>query len=164
MALLKCPDCEKDVSDKAVACPNCGSPIAGNQSLNTAPASFIGVKSGLIPEEIQRQLPLEAKSILSSVTFDGKFILISRGRMNPLGKGETKIAISSINSIEWRAPGLNSGFLRFNVAQGLIRTEKLGANRAMDAAKDDHAVLALRSHSEGLLKLKDLVEQVINSI
>jgi predicted amidophosphoribosyltransferase len=31
MALLKCPDCERDVSDKAASCPNCGSPISTNQ-------------------------------------------------------------------------------------------------------------------------------------
>ena len=28
MALIKCPECEKDVSSSAVACPNCGHPIA----------------------------------------------------------------------------------------------------------------------------------------
>ena len=28
MALIKCPDCEKEVSDAAPYCPNCGRPIA----------------------------------------------------------------------------------------------------------------------------------------
>lgn len=27
MAMIKCPDCGKDVSDKAKACPECGCPI-----------------------------------------------------------------------------------------------------------------------------------------
>ena len=27
MALLKCPECGKDVSDKAAACPQCGCPV-----------------------------------------------------------------------------------------------------------------------------------------
>ena len=27
MALIKCPECGKDVSDKALACPNCGFPV-----------------------------------------------------------------------------------------------------------------------------------------
>lgn len=27
MALIKCPECEKEISDKAVRCPNCGYPI-----------------------------------------------------------------------------------------------------------------------------------------
>lgn len=28
MALINCPECGKQVSDKAVSCPNCGCPIA----------------------------------------------------------------------------------------------------------------------------------------
>lgn len=28
MALIKCPECGKEISDKAGACPNCGCPIA----------------------------------------------------------------------------------------------------------------------------------------
>lgn len=27
MALIKCPECEKEISDKAVSCPNCGYPM-----------------------------------------------------------------------------------------------------------------------------------------
>lgn len=28
MALIKCPECGKEISDKATACPNCGCPMA----------------------------------------------------------------------------------------------------------------------------------------
>lgn len=35
MALLKCPECTHDVSDKAVSCPNCGYPM--NMPTNTKP-------------------------------------------------------------------------------------------------------------------------------
>lgn len=31
MALITCPDCQKQVSDQAPACPNCGRPIAAAQ-------------------------------------------------------------------------------------------------------------------------------------
>src|SRR2546425_8362560 len=27
MALIKCPECERDVSDKATVCPHCGYPV-----------------------------------------------------------------------------------------------------------------------------------------
>lgn len=27
MALIKCPECHKEISDKAISCPNCGCPI-----------------------------------------------------------------------------------------------------------------------------------------
>ena len=33
MALIKCPGCGKEVSDKAIACPSCGHPI-GKEKIN----------------------------------------------------------------------------------------------------------------------------------
>lgn len=30
MALIKCQECNKEISDKAASCPSCGCPIAGN--------------------------------------------------------------------------------------------------------------------------------------
>jgi uncharacterized membrane protein YvbJ len=30
MALIECPECGKEVSDKAPGCPQCGAPIAGS--------------------------------------------------------------------------------------------------------------------------------------
>ncbi len=32
MALMPCPECEKEVSDKAPTCPNCGTPIANREA------------------------------------------------------------------------------------------------------------------------------------
>jgi hypothetical protein len=36
MALIPCPECKKDISDKAVACPQCGLPLAKPRSLRQA--------------------------------------------------------------------------------------------------------------------------------
>ncbi len=33
MALINCPECNKEISDKASSCPNCGYPIASQESL-----------------------------------------------------------------------------------------------------------------------------------
>lgn len=35
MALINCPECKKQVSDKASACPNCGYPL-GNISISSS--------------------------------------------------------------------------------------------------------------------------------
>ncbi|WP_206046916.1 zinc ribbon domain-containing protein [Mangrovimicrobium sediminis] len=35
MALINCPECDKEVSDKAPACPNCGAPIAKSEAKPT---------------------------------------------------------------------------------------------------------------------------------
>lgn len=32
MALIQCPDCQRDVSDAAPACPGCGRPIRGAET------------------------------------------------------------------------------------------------------------------------------------
>lgn len=36
MALIQCPECSKEISDKAVSCPNCGLPINNLNTTNTA--------------------------------------------------------------------------------------------------------------------------------
>jgi len=46
MALIACPECEKEVSDKAPTCPNCGAPIAAHapsepQCVKTTEDSFV---------------------------------------------------------------------------------------------------------------------------
>lgn len=50
MALLKCPDCGHDVSDKAQSCPNCGCPvITSPASENTGTTSQNVVVTGVDP-------------------------------------------------------------------------------------------------------------------
>ncbi len=43
MALIKCSECDNDVSDKAAACPKCGAPVAGVKS-KAAPSAAKTVK------------------------------------------------------------------------------------------------------------------------
>ncbi|GEM_PF-4176548 len=37
MSLIKCPECEKDISNKATSCPNCGCPLNNSQSQSSTP-------------------------------------------------------------------------------------------------------------------------------
>jgi membrane protein YdbS with pleckstrin-like domain len=37
MALINCPDCGREVSDQAVACPRCGYPVAAKRDAGAAP-------------------------------------------------------------------------------------------------------------------------------
>ena len=34
MAFIKCPECGKEISEKASSCPSCGYPIIGEMLLN----------------------------------------------------------------------------------------------------------------------------------
>lgn len=43
MALIKCPECGKEISDKAAACPNCGCPISGSNVVSKPTTAQIRV-------------------------------------------------------------------------------------------------------------------------
>ena len=58
MALIKCPECEKDISDKSKACPHCGFPFP-EQTLQENKIVFDSVKEPekkviLVNEQIGR--------------------------------------------------------------------------------------------------------------
>jgi zinc-ribbon domain len=50
MALIKCPECQHQVSDKAVSCPSCGHPIARGASTLDCGAESSSVIPLLTPE------------------------------------------------------------------------------------------------------------------
>ena len=46
MALMTCPECSHRVSDKALACPSCGYPIAGDGAPRSGVAQVVGRVAG----------------------------------------------------------------------------------------------------------------------
>jgi hypothetical protein len=46
VALIKCRECGKEVSDKAAACPGCGAPIGSGSSAPQTVANFTVKRSG----------------------------------------------------------------------------------------------------------------------
>lgn len=51
MALMQCPECKHQISDQAVACPNCGAPVKGpatasvpsKEKKKTSPATWVAL-------------------------------------------------------------------------------------------------------------------------
>lgn len=41
MALIRCAECQREVSDRAAACPGCGAPVQNASSSQAAPASSV---------------------------------------------------------------------------------------------------------------------------
>ena len=54
MALIKCPECGKEISDKAVACVNCGYPIREFLSDNQEAVSDEVNESARKPDKTER--------------------------------------------------------------------------------------------------------------
>ena len=46
MALKPCPECKREVSDRAAACPHCGSPMAAPKPLQTTEDSALNRNRG----------------------------------------------------------------------------------------------------------------------
>lgn len=41
MALISCPECSKEISDKAIACPNCGNPMSTSVAVAQQPSELV---------------------------------------------------------------------------------------------------------------------------
>lgn len=78
MALIKCPECGKKVSDKAIACPNCGYPMNSRKKGNIFKSSIEALSFcydflGMDPEFLDLRNPIETLDKLPS-RFKGKII------------------------------------------------------------------------------------------
>jgi hypothetical protein len=51
MALIKCPDCGRDVSDAAIACPQCGRPVTGAPRTNQEPTGEAASAAATAPDK-----------------------------------------------------------------------------------------------------------------
>jgi hypothetical protein len=67
MALISCPDCNKDVSSNAPTCPGCGAPIAAARE-----STGSGVAQLSTIQETSKKL--KAHSLLSFLAFAGGLI------------------------------------------------------------------------------------------
>ena len=81
MALIKCPECGKDISNKAIVCPNCGNPISGE-----------AISSENIRNSVTKRKPLYWV-ILAILLLIIAFILINSIDGNELTKEEAEKAV-----------------------------------------------------------------------
>src|SRR4051812_25355947 len=69
MALIKCPDCCKDVSTKAVACPHCGHPVKTPGQIDPVKKYDTVVSSG--QSALRALLTLAGGATIAFLTFIG---------------------------------------------------------------------------------------------
>lgn len=58
MALIKCPECGKEISDKANSCPNCGCPIVEPSKEGTVKIKIPNVDLGILGIMSSRQVSI----------------------------------------------------------------------------------------------------------
>ena len=74
MSLIKCPECNKEISDKATACPNCGFPIQdkhlNSQASSTAKTSICPKCGFIYISECKKCKTCGIKLIDTDIAFD----------------------------------------------------------------------------------------------
>ena len=76
MAIIKCPECGKEISDKATSCPNCGFPLIKGQPEKEKPKE---------PSTVEKVLKSStARQVGSTVARE-----LTRGLLGVLGLGRS---------------------------------------------------------------------------
>lgn len=70
MALIKCPECGKEISSMAKACPNCGCPVAEMKSGGTVKIKMPNINLGIIGIFSSRRATVE--TINGKVLWEGQ--------------------------------------------------------------------------------------------
>jgi predicted amidophosphoribosyltransferase len=68
MALIKCPECAKDVSNKAHFCPNCGDPIKINRAEEREDASILLAEKAVDASTLLAEKTQESAELLAITT------------------------------------------------------------------------------------------------
>ena len=104
---------------------------------------------------------IEAKGYSGTVSFDGEFVTIGRGRglgRLVVGKGEKRIPIRHVTAVQLKPAGpLVNGFIQFSLGGGNERRSTFG-RQTMDAGGDENSVVFTRKQQPAFDVLRAAVE------
>lgn len=130
MALIECPECKKQISDRAVSCPNCGYPLKQQQTNNADENEYL-----CCPKCHSRELHSEHQGFSGGKALAGVVLA-----------GDIGILAGTIGSKEVRITCLKCGH-HFKAGEALIEKGDTGKNemeaKIVDFLKQDKLVNAL---------------------
>ncbi len=143
MALIICPECKKEFSDKATACPNCGCPtkVIVKTDASTILHELQGVNGQI--ELYENRIIIKRKGVLAKMT-QGFF------------KGEKEIFLNKISGIQLKKAGmLSNGYIQFTLSGGNENTKG-----ALSATQDENTVFFNKSNNASAEKLKKKIYEL----
>lgn len=136
MALIKCPECGKQFSDKAPACPNCGCPTS----------EFFHKNENDFPIK-------ELNTGLGKIIAYNKYVKLIPLNLSSLGRSERIIYYSNISAISYKQTSLTiQGYIQF-VLNGTIAKNVNFLKRGWEKelAKDENTIM-IKYSSKKLFK------------
>ncbi|QDN81265.1 DUF4429 domain-containing protein [Streptomyces sp. S1A1-7] len=107
---------------------------------------------------------IEVKGKGGQIQFDGQYVTITRKGLlarSIVGKGEKRLHISQIASIQWKPAGaVVNGFIQFGVPGGVERRSKFG-NQTQDALKDENSVVFTKQQMPQFEELRKHLDAAI---
>lgn len=107
---------------------------------------------------------IEVKGHNGQITFDGQYVTITRRGFlarTSVGKGEKRIHISQISSVQWKPAGpFVNGFIQFATAGGNERRSKFGSQTS-SAIHDENSVIFTTKHRAAFEELRKHIEAAI---
>lgn len=107
---------------------------------------------------------IEVKGHNGQIQFDGQYVTITRrgilGRMS-VGKGDKRIHISQISSVQWKPAGpFVNGFIQFSAAGGNERRSKFGSQTS-SAVNDENSVIFTTKQKAAFEEIRKHIEAAI---
>ena len=94
MALISCPECKKEISDRVAACPHCGYPFENERRVQKVELSSVNIKS---------KNPKVTKKLMISIIYLIVVIILSVGGLlfykNEKVKYEKKLYVDNLNLV-----------------------------------------------------------------
>ncbi|MFK4801696.1 DUF4429 domain-containing protein [Streptomyces sp. MPA0124] len=107
---------------------------------------------------------IEVKGHNGQIVFDGQYVTITRRGFlarTTVGKGEKRIHISQISSVQWKPAGpFVNGFIAFSAAGGNERRSRFGSQTA-SAVNDENSVIFTTRQKTAFEELRKHVEAAI---
>lgn len=142
MALIKCQECGKEISDKAVSCPNCGCPLNIH---SIGYDKLICTVNG-----VDGQIYLYGNRIV--IKRKGALAKVNHGFF----KGEKEIFLSQISGIQVKKAGmLFNGYIQFTLSGGIE-----GRKGIMEATKDENSVMFSMGQNKNVEMIKNKIYEL----
>ncbi|MFI5974820.1 DUF4429 domain-containing protein [Streptomyces sp. NPDC051452] len=107
---------------------------------------------------------IEVKGKTGQIQFDGQYVTIIRKGFlarSIVGKGEKRLHISQIASVQWKPAGaVVNGFIQFGIPGGVERRSKFGS-QTQDAIKDENSVVFTKQQMPAFEELRKALDAAI---
>jgi len=101
MALINCPECNKEISDKAPACPGCGSPIAVAGPIQAAAKETEDSGAPQVQTIQETSKQLKSQMVMSLLVFGAGVVFWISVEKTPGGNEGTLPMIVTAAGIVW---------------------------------------------------------------